>query len=68
MITNRYGKPPARTIVIKAIEQGLTSKETAYLYPDYSLRALQESARRMKVSFPSNGIGRPPQYLKPNQK
>jgi hypothetical protein len=64
MITNRYGKPPARTIVIKAIEQGLTSKETAYLYPDYSLRALQESARRMKVSFPSNGIGRPPKFIK----
>lgn len=57
-------KPPAKTAVVDGIKRGLSSKETAYHY-GYTLRSLQEAARRMKVSFPSTGIGRPPKYGRP---
>jgi len=54
-------KPPARVAVLKAISEGYTSKEAVYYY-GYTLRSLQEAARRMKVSFPYNGYGRPPKF------
>jgi hypothetical protein len=54
-------KPPARVAVLKAIAEGYTSKEAVYYY-GYTLRSLQEAARRMKVSFPYNGYGRPPKF------
>jgi hypothetical protein len=59
---NKYGKPPARTIVPQAIARGLTTKEAAYEY-GYSLRAIQEAANRMKMSFVWIGTGRPPKHL-----
>jgi hypothetical protein len=55
-------KPPAKTAVVAGIRRGLSSKETAYEY-GYTLRALHEAARRMKVSFPYTGTGRPPRYV-----
>jgi hypothetical protein len=54
-------RPPARVIVLNAIAQGLTSKEAVFEF-GYTLRSLQEAARRMKVSFPYSGYGRPPQF------
>ena len=63
--TNKYGKPPARTIIPQAIAQGLTTKEAAYEY-GYSLRAIQEAANRMKMSFVYAGTGRPPKHLPNN--
>jgi len=63
--TNKYGKPPARTIIPQAIAQGLTTKEAAYEY-GYSLRAIQEAANRMKMSFVWVGFGRPPKHLPNN--
>ena len=59
---NRYGLPPARTIIPQAIAQGLTTKEAAYEY-GYTLRAVQEAANRMKMSFVWVGFGRPPKHL-----
>ena len=59
---NRYGKPPARLAVLEGIKHGMTAKETAYSY-EHSLRAVQEAARRMKVSFVYSGTGRPPKHL-----
>ena len=53
--------PPAKIIVVKALQEGYTSKEAVYHY-GYTLRSLQEAARRMKVSFPYNGYGRPPKF------
>jgi hypothetical protein len=58
---NCYGRPPARLAVLEGIRHGLTAKETAYAY-QYGLRAVQESARRMKVSFVYSGTGRPPKH------
>ena len=57
----RRTKPPAKYAVLKALQEGFTSKEAVYHY-GYTLRSLQEAARRMSVSFPSNGIGRPPKF------
>lgn len=62
---NKFGKPPARTIVPQAIARGLTTKEAAYEY-GYSLRAVQEAANRMKMSFVWVGFGRPPKHLPNN--
>jgi len=59
---NRYGKPPARLAVVEGIKHGMTAKETAYAY-QHGLRAVQEAANRMKVSFIYAGIGRPPKHL-----
>ena len=58
---NRYGRPPARLAVLEGIRHGLTAKETAYAY-QYGLRAVQEAANRMKVSFIYSGTGRPPKH------
>jgi hypothetical protein len=66
MITrNCYGKPPARLAVLEGIKHGMTAKETAYSY-EHSLRAVQEAARRMGVSFVYSGTGRPPKHLPNN--
>lgn len=62
---NCYGRPPARLAVLEGIKHGLTAKETAYSY-EYSLRAVQEAAARMKVSFVYSGTGRPPKHLPNN--
>jgi hypothetical protein len=58
---NRYGKPPARLAVVEGIKHGMTAKETAYAY-EYGLRAVQEAANRMGVSFVYSGTGRPPKH------
>ena len=58
---NRYGKPPARLAVLEGIKHGLTAKETAYAY-QYGLRAVQEAANRMGLSFVYSGTGRPPKH------
>jgi hypothetical protein len=43
------------------MKRGLTAKETAYEY-GYGLRAVQEAASRMGLSFPYAGVGRPPKH------
>lgn len=57
----RRTKPPAKYAVLKALQEGFTSKEAVYHY-GYTLRSLQEAARRMQVSFPASGYGRPPKF------
>ena len=61
---NKFGKPPARTIIPQAIGRGLTTKEAAYEY-GYTLRAIQEAANRLKMSFVWVGFGRPPKHSNP---
>jgi len=55
------GRPPSRFAVIEGMKRGLTAKETAYEY-GYGLRAVQEAASRMGLSFHYAGIGRPPKH------
>jgi hypothetical protein len=54
-----------REAVVEGIKHGMTAKETAYAY-EYGLRAVQEAANRMGVSFVYSGTGRPPKHLPNN--
>lgn len=55
------GRPPARFAVLEGMRHGMTAKETAYAY-QYSIRAVQMAAARMKLSFAYIGLGRPPKH------
>ena len=61
MTINRYGKAPARVSVLDGMRAGLTCKETAFEY-DLTIRAVQEAARRLGLSFIYSGYGRRPKY------
>lgn len=54
-------KLTTREAVVRAISEGLTSKEAAFKY-GRSIHAMQASANRLGVSFPWAGMGRPPKY------
>ena len=56
-------KLTTREAVVRAISEGLTSKEAAFRYGK-TMQALYGCANRLGISFPSSGMGRPPKYPK----
>ena len=54
-------KGDAHRMMLEFSNEWNAAKETAYEY-GYGLRAVQEAASRMGLSFPYAGVGRPPKH------